>query len=72
LAEGDNAACLAYQAAQQAAPDLLKGLFSDITQPLSQLNDAFSSVFSELTCPQLESVDASQFSQYPGATGSGY
>jgi hypothetical protein len=30
LAQGDNAACFAFQYSQQAAPDLLKGLFSSI------------------------------------------
>jgi hypothetical protein len=69
LGQGDNAACFAFQFSQQAAPDLLKGLFSSITEPLSQLNNALSSVFSELSCPQLESIDTSQFSNYPGATG---
>jgi hypothetical protein len=59
LAEGDNAACLAFQFAQQVAPDLLKGLFSSITAPLTQLNKALLSVFSELSCPELESIDAS-------------
>lgn len=70
LGQGDNAQCFAYQFAQQAAPDILKGLFSSITQPLSQLNDALAKVFAELSCPQLESIDTSQFSNFPGSTGS--
>jgi hypothetical protein len=69
LAEGDNALCFAYQFAQQAAPDLLKGLFSSITKPLSQLNDALAKVFAELSCPQLKSIGCSQFNQYPGSKG---
>jgi hypothetical protein len=69
LADGDNAMCFAFQFAQQAAPDLLKGLFSIITGPLSQLNSALASVFTELSCPQLESIDTSQFANYPGSTG---
>jgi hypothetical protein len=69
LAQGNNAACFAFQFSQQAAPDLLKGLFSSITQPLSQLNDALGSVFSELSCPRLQSIDTAQFSNYPGSTG---
>ena len=69
LAQGDNAACFAYQFAQQAAPDLLKGLFSSITAPLSQLNSALASVFSELSCPQLKTIDTSQFAKYPGSKG---
>jgi hypothetical protein len=69
LGQGNNAACFAFQFAQQAAPDLLKGLFSSLTPPLSQLNAALASVFSELSCPQLQSIDTLQFAQYPGATG---
>lgn len=69
LAQGNNAACLAFQFAQQAAPDILKGLFSSVTKPLSQLNDALGKVFSELSCPQLQSIDTSQFANYPGAKG---
>jgi hypothetical protein len=68
LLQGNNAACFAYQAAQQAAPDLLKGLFSSITAALSQLTSAVSSVTSELGCPQLQSIDESQFEQFPGYT----
>jgi len=69
LLQGDNLACFSYQFAQQAAPDLLKGLFSIVTAPLSQLNAAFSKVFAELSCPKLEAIDTSQFAQYPGAKG---
>lgn len=69
LAQGDNAACFAFQFSQKAAPDLLKGLFSSVTQPLSQLNSALASVFAELSCPQLEKIDTSQFANYPGSTG---
>ncbi|KAF8847565.1 Cloroperoxidase [Acephala macrosclerotiorum] len=69
LAQGDNAICFAYQFAQQAAPDILKGLFSSITAPLSKFNDAFAKVFAELSCPQLVSIDTSQFANYPGSKG---
>lgn len=69
LAQGDNAACFAFQFSQQAAPDLLKGLFSSITQSLNQLNSALATVFAELSCPQLQSIDTSQFANYPGSTG---
>lgn len=69
LAQGDNAICFAYQFAQQAAPDILKGLFSSTTSPLAKLNSALASVFAERRCPQLESIDTSQFAQYPGSKG---
>lgn len=70
LAQGNNAACFAFQFAQQAAPDILKGLFSGITKPLAQLNDAMGKVFSEISCPQLQAIDTSQFKNYPGSKGS--
>lgn len=69
LGQGNNAPCFAYQFAQQAAPDLLKGLFGSITSPLALLNNAFAKVFSELSCPTLKSIDTSQFSKYPGSKG---
>ena len=68
LTEGNNLICFAFQAAQQGAPDILKGLFADTATALGQLNAAFSTVFTELGCPQLQSIDESQFSQYPGYT----
>ncbi|PBP15399.1 Cloroperoxidase [Diplocarpon rosae] len=69
LAQGNNAACFAFQFAQQVAPDILKGLFSTITAPLAQLNTAFGKVFAELSCPQLKAVDTTQFKKYPGSKG---
>ena len=69
LAQGDNAACFAFQFQLQAAPDLLKGTFSSITKPLSQLTSALAPVFAKLGCPQLQSIDTSQFKNYPGSTG---
>jgi hypothetical protein len=66
LLQGNNAACLAFQSAQQGAPDLLKGLFSSITGALAQLTSAITSVTTELSCPQLKSIDESQFNQFPG------
>lgn len=69
LSQGDNAICFAFQNAQLAAPDLLKGLFSSITKPLSQLNAAIGKVFATLSCPELRAIDNSQFAKYPGAKG---
>jgi hypothetical protein len=66
LLEGNNLACFVYQAATLAAPDILKGLYADITGPLNMLNNATNNALSGLSCPQLESIDESQFSKYPG------
>lgn len=75
LAQGNNAICFAFQFAQQAAPDLLKGVLSnllgDLTAALSTLTKGFSAAESVLGgCPALTSVDDSQFAAYPGAAGS--
>jgi hypothetical protein len=66
LLQGNNAMCFAFQAAQQGAPDLLKGVLSDATSALNQLAGAIDPVLSSLGCPQLEAIDESQFSQFPG------
>lgn len=70
LAQGNNAACFALQFAQQAAPDVLKGLLSTLSNALSVLNNELGGVLSGLQCPQLKSIDTSQLAQYPGASGS--
>ena len=49
---------------------MLKGLFSDITMPLAEINSQISSLIGGLGCPSLEKIDKSQFSKYPGYTQS--
>jgi len=66
LLEGNNLACFVYQAASLAAPDILKGLYADITKPLAMLSNATENALSGLECPQLASIDAGQFGRYPG------
>ena len=70
LLEGNNLQCFAYQALQQGAPDILKGLFSDITKPLGMLDDQITSVIGGLGCPQLAKIDMSQFKKFPGYANS--
>lgn len=59
LAKGNNAACLAYQFAAQAKPDLALA-------SLAKLTDAIGKVTSQLSCPQLEKIDDAQLMQFPG------
>jgi len=66
LSQGNNLACFVYQAASLTAPDVLKGIYSDITKPLAMLNNATNNALAGLSCPQLASIDAEQFGQYPG------
>jgi hypothetical protein len=69
LLEGDNAVCFAFQALQQAAPDVLKGLVLDVAGAMNKLTEAVSDVLSGIVCPELGSYDVSQFSEFPGAQG---
>jgi hypothetical protein len=68
LLQGNNLACFGFQAAQQAAPDLLKGVLGDVTGAVAKIASALAPILSELNCPQLKSIDESQFSQFPGYT----
>lgn len=66
LLEGNNLACFVFQAAQLAAPDVLKGLYRDIAKALSLLNNAIDNVLAPLECPELESINLGQLQQFPG------
>lgn len=66
LLEGDNLGCFIFQVSQQAMPDLLTGLFSDITDALDLIDTVLDNVLSILSCPQLEAIDEAQFNQFPG------
>ena len=68
LTQGNNLTCFGYQMAQQLSPDILKGLFSDITAAEAKITNAVTQATANLACPQLSSIDKSQFSKYPGYT----
>ncbi|KAE9376470.1 Cloroperoxidase [Stipitochalara longipes BDJ] len=69
LLQGDNTVCFAFQALQQAAPDVLKGLVLDVAGAMNKLTGAIADVLSGIVCPELGSYDVSQFDQYPGDQG---
>ncbi|CAJ2509352.1 Uu.00g143780.m01.CDS01 [Anthostomella pinea] len=69
LLEGNNAFCFGVQGALQMAPDILKGLFGDITEALVLLSSAVGNATQGLSCPQLTNFDEGQFAQFPGYTG---
>ncbi|KAB8300543.1 hypothetical protein EYC80_000703 [Monilinia laxa] len=69
LLQGNNAICFAFQFAKQAAPDILKRLLTDTASALSQLNQGMNQAMGKLSCPELTSVDNSQFSKFPGSKG---
>jgi hypothetical protein len=66
LLQGNNAACFAFQAAIQMAPDLLKGLLSDVTGAVNQTVNSLSGSLVQLGCPQLEQFHDSSLQQFPG------
>lgn len=68
LLEGDNAFCLAYQAAIQLLPDVLEGVVQDVADGVNSLSAQFKTAFGSLSCPQIENPQVSQFNQYPGFT----
>lgn len=69
LIQGNNLMCFAFQAVQNASPDILKGLLSSVASVLSTLNNAIGNVIGNLGCPQLAAYDTTQFAKFPGAKG---
>lgn len=59
LTEGNKFACLAFQAAAQAKPDVLLG-------SITQLTNSIGDITSKLACPELQGIDDSQLMQFPG------
>lgn len=66
LLQGNNLACFGFQAAIQFAPDLLQGEVSDVTDAVNELTSSLGSSLTTLGCPTLQSIDESQFAQFPG------
>lgn len=60
LLKGNNLGCFALQAAQQVKADLL------LKPVLTQLQDLIGGVVTQLSCPQLQSIDESVLEKYPG------
>jgi hypothetical protein len=59
LLKGNNAACLAFQFAAQAKPDVALAT-------LTKLTNEIGSISSKLGCPNLQNIDDSQLNKYPG------
>ncbi|CAE6528457.1 unnamed protein product [Rhizoctonia solani] len=69
LLEGNNLVCFAFQAAQQAIPDVLKGILGDLTTALRLWTTQVTPILSGLGCPELTKYDKSVFTAYPGSGG---
>ncbi|KAJ1307950.1 hypothetical protein OPQ81_002027 [Rhizoctonia solani] len=67
LLQGNNLVCFSFQAAQQAIPDVLKGVLGDLTAALGLWNEKITPILSSLGCPKLTKYDSSVFGTYPGS-----
>lgn len=63
LLQGNKFACLAFQFAANAKPDILLG-------SITKLTNSIGDIMSKLACPQLQNIDDSQLMQFPGYTKS--
>ena len=63
LGQKNNFACLAYQAAAGAKPDVALGLTNTLLGAVGRVTNG-------LSCPQLSKIDNSQLRQFPGYTRS--
>lgn len=66
LTQGNNLECFVFQLVQAEAPALLTQLYTDVTKALQPLVSNINSNLAGLSCPQLVSVDTSQYAKYPG------
>jgi hypothetical protein len=66
LTQGNNLACLVFQVVQAEAPNFLTSLYSDVTKALQPLTQNISSILDGLSCPQLNGIDTSQYTKFPG------
>lgn len=68
LLQGSNATCVDLEASFQEAPDILSGLYSDISSVMDLLGATINTRTNGLRCPKLNQINKGQFVQYPGYT----
>ena len=56
-----------FQSLLVAAPDVLKGGYSDPSGPVAKLLDSVNMIIGGYACPQIDTLNESPFAQYPGA-----
>lgn len=69
LLQDNNLECFVFQLLVQAGPDLTEQLFSDPSTANAKTQSMVNSALGGAVCPQLDKIDYSQFSKYPGAKG---
>jgi hypothetical protein len=67
LLEGNNLMCLAFQAASETAPDILRGLLGNVVLAVQKLADTLNPIIAELGCLELTKYDTTLFKAFPGA-----
>lgn len=70
LTEGNNLLCYGMELAIQETPDIISGLFNDVSAAQDQIGAAFNNATNSLGCPTLNNIDKDQFGQFPGYTAS--
>ena len=66
LLQGNNLECFILQVVKSAAPGLVASLYNDVTSAIAPLAANIDNNLAGLNCPQLLSVDESQYDKYPG------
>ena len=59
LAKNNAFACLAFEAATQAEPDVVIGA-------VAELGASLTKILGDLACPKLDKIDMNQLKQFPG------
>ncbi|KAF7938508.1 uncharacterized protein EAE98_000846 [Botrytis deweyae] len=68
LLEGNNLECFVFQVAQAAIPDIAAGAIGNLANTIKPFTDVVTQRLGGLGCPQLQGIDQSQFSKFPGYT----
>lgn len=70
LLQGNNFMCYAFQLLAQGSPDLLEGIFTDVTPAVNMITEAVHNATAAggFDCPEIENLQYSQFGQFPGYT----
>lgn len=68
LLEGNNLECFVFQVAQAALPDIAAGAVGNLANTIKPFTDVVTQRLGGLGCPQLQGIDESQFSKFPGYT----
>ena len=66
LLQGNNAICFGLETSPQEAPDILSGLYSDVSSAMDLLGPTINTATNGLACLKLNQISKDQFAQYLG------